>query len=67
MRRFILFFAILFCTKELVSASNDSLRTRKVALSTSTGLFSAGTLITLQQAWYADYNTGRFHFFNYNQ
>lgn len=66
MRRFILFFAILFCTKELVSASNDSLRTRKVALSTSTGLFSAGTLITLQQAWYADYNTGRFHFFNDN-
>lgn len=66
MRRFILFFAILFCTKELVSASNDSLRTRKVALSISTGLFSAGTLITLQQAWYADYNTGRFHFFNDN-
>lgn len=66
MRRFILFFAILFCTKELVSASNDSLRTRKVALSISTGLFSAGTLITLQQAWYAEYNTGRFHFFNDN-
>jgi hypothetical protein len=66
MRHFILFFAILFCTKELVSASNDSLCTRKVALSISTGLFSAGTLITLQQAWYAEYNTGRFHFFNDN-
>jgi hypothetical protein len=66
MRRFILFFAILFCTKALVSASNDSLRTRKGALSISTGLFSAGTLITLQQAWYADYNTGRFHIFNDN-
>jgi hypothetical protein len=41
-------------------------RLRKILLAASSGVLTAGSLIYLNQAWYKDYNTGKFHFFNDN-
>ncbi len=50
---------------------DDSLRQvnykqRKIVLGASGALLTAGSLIYLNQAWYSDYSTGKFHFFNDN-
>jgi hypothetical protein len=39
---------------------------RRVILSSSSGIFAAATLTGLHFAWYKQYNTGKFHFFNDN-
>jgi hypothetical protein len=39
---------------------------RKTVLAASSGALMAGSLIYLNQAWYKDYNSGKFHFFNDN-
>jgi hypothetical protein len=39
---------------------------RRAILASSAGALTAGSLIYLNQAWYKDYNTGKFHFFNDN-
>lgn len=40
---------------------------RKIFLASSTAVLTAGSLFMLNQAWYSEYNTGRFHFFNDNK
>lgn len=66
MRRLLLFLIVLNVSTHRVFAQEDSLRERKIAVGVSTALFSSGTLLILNQAWYKEYTTGRFHFFNDN-
>ncbi len=49
------------------STITPNYKTRKVILASSTGLFTIGSLAVLHQAWYNEYNTGKFHFFNDNK
>ena len=51
---------------------SDSLTTtqsknRKIILASSTGAITIGSLVFLNQAWYSEYNTGKFHFFDDNK
>ncbi len=39
---------------------------RKIILASSSAVLTSGSLIYLNQAWYQQYNTGKFHFFNDN-
>lgn len=50
---------------------NDSLppinyKTRRVVLLSTTSALTIGSLFYLNKAWYSEYNTGKFHFFNDN-
>jgi hypothetical protein len=60
---------VLFCL-HLKSVSQDSLplnyTKRKALVISSSAAFSAGSLLYLNRAWYSQYNTGKFHFFNDN-
>lgn len=42
-------------------------KTRRIVLASSAGVLTTGSLIYLNQAWYSEFNTGKFHFFNDNQ
>ena len=60
---------ILSLNFSLAQNEKDSLvnyKRRKIALLSSTGALSVGSLVWLNQEWYAQYNTGHFHFFNDN-
>jgi len=61
---------ILLKTNE-IRANYDSLqsktRARKKIVFTSATLLGTSSLIYLNQAWYSDYKTGSFHFFNDNE
>lgn len=60
----------LFCLNILFSYSQqDSInyKKRKIILSTSSALLTTSSLFYLNQAWYQNYNTGKFHFFNDNK
>lgn len=48
------------------SISGKQTRLRRVTLVTGTGVLTAGSLVYLYDAWYREYNTGSFHFFNDN-
>lgn len=53
----------------LLPAQSDSLKpvnykARKIVLASVSGALTVGSLIYLDQAWYQQYNTGKFHFFN---
>lgn len=41
-------------------------KSRKIVLATSSAVLTTGSLFYLNNAWYAQYNTGKFHFFNDN-
>lgn len=41
-------------------------KTRKIVLASTTGVLTVGSLVYLNQAWYSEYHTGKFHFFNDN-
>jgi len=65
----IISFLLLF---KIAAGQNDSLKntnykSRKIVLASATGALTVGSLIFLNQAWYSDYNTGKFHFFNDNK
>ena len=52
-------------------SQNDSIhpkstKTRKILLAGTSGLITCGSLVAFNEAWYKDYNTGKFHFFNDN-
>jgi hypothetical protein len=54
-----------FCFK----AQRDSLRSlkcRRISLISGSSLLTAGSLVYLNQAWYKQYSTGKFHTFNDN-
>lgn len=68
------FFTVCWCTllvqlafAQEVAAPADSLKPRRWLLGAGTGIVTAGSLLYLNQAWYSDYNSGRFHFFNDNR
>lgn len=66
---FILSFILFF---QVLAGQNDSLKKpdykkRKIILGSSSAALTVGSLIFLNQAWYSEYNTGKFHFFNDNQ
>jgi hypothetical protein len=53
-------------------AQTDSLapvnyKTRKIILASSTAVLTTGSLVYLDQAWFDQYSTGKFHFFNDNK
>jgi len=69
-RTFLLF--LLIFNALLLRPATDSLHTkakinRKLVLNVSTTALGLGSLLYLNQAWYADYRTDDFHFFNDNQ
>jgi hypothetical protein len=62
---------LCFCTGFFAVAQNDSvpapvLKTRRLVLITSSAALTATSLFYLNKAWYSDYNTGAFHYFNDN-
>lgn len=72
-------FARLFCAFSLISHvisysnsnhffSNDTLKNsrKKTILLGSASLITVGSLVYLNNAWYKQYSTGKFHFFNDN-
>lgn len=62
---FLFFAQSWFAQTDTVSSVNY--RNRKVILVSTSALVAAGSLLYLNQAWYAQYNTGKFHFFNDNK
>ncbi|MES2567633.1 MAG: DUF2279 domain-containing protein [Bacteroidota bacterium] len=61
--------AILVFFFPFISFSSDSLsvfKKRKIVLGTSSVALTAGSLVYLNQAWYQEYNTSKFHTFNDN-
>lgn len=49
------------------TSGNVSYKARKAVLLSSTGVLTAGSLLYLNQAWYAGYSSGSFHFFDDNK
>lgn len=56
--------ALPFCCSGQDSLSPQEIRTRKKILSASSAVITVGSLAVLHQAWYKEYNTGKFHFFD---
>jgi hypothetical protein len=68
------FSSFLFLWITLYASAQDSISTtlpnykaRKIALGASAAVLTSSSLVYLHQAWYKDYNTGSFHFFNDNK
>jgi hypothetical protein len=62
-------FLFLLFLSELACAQTDSLRhsgQRKIILLSSSAIITTGSIVYLNEAWYKQYNTGRFHVFNDN-
>lgn len=69
MRKKFSLFIIFFFLCQVFFGQNDSVGTRqfkkrKIILASSTGALTVGSLFYLNVAWYSEYNTGKFHFFN---
>ncbi len=63
------FFIFLFLAVNQFAFASDSLavfKKRKIALGVSTAALTGGSLVYLNQAWFQQYNTSKFHFFNDN-
>ncbi|MDO8999354.1 MAG: DUF2279 domain-containing protein [Bacteroidota bacterium] len=71
----LVFFSFLVITK-VSFAQSDSLlvksdtlpnyKNRKIILATTSSAITVGSLIYLREAWFKQYSTGKFHFFNDN-
>lgn len=63
-------FIFTFFSRGILQSQSDSsiinYKGRKLLLGNTTALLTVGSLLWLNQAWYKDYNTGSFHFFNDN-
>ena len=71
MQKRVLFILCLMMAK-ITLAQTDSLapvnyKTRKLILASSTAVLTTGSLLYLDQAWFDQYSTGKFHFFNDNK
>lgn len=60
---------LFLCFVHASFAQPDSLqpvnyKARKIILASGAGGLAVGSLVALNQAWYQQYNTGKFHFFN---
>ncbi len=62
------FFCLFIVASFYVQAQRDtfSVFQRKLFVTGATAAFAGGSLIYLNEVWYSQYNTGRFHFFNDN-
>jgi hypothetical protein len=63
------FSIFLFLAVNQFAFASDSLavfKKRKIALGVSTAALTGGSLVYLNQAWFQQYNTSKFHFFNDN-
>ncbi len=58
---------LLYLTPSLRADSLSILRKRKIYSGSATTLLYAGSVIGLHQAWYKNYSSGSFHFFNDNR
>lgn len=71
MKLFISLLIVFFIFNLTVSAQNDSIlfprKIHKQLFIPGLGLLYAGGMYGLYHAWYKDYNTGSFHFFNDNK
>jgi len=54
----------LFLALYANAQGTDSLHVRKVVTHTTLSSSAAGSIVALNQVWYAPYATGKFHFFN---
>lgn len=68
----IILISFLLLQARIMNAENDSLtkinyKNRKITLGVSGAVFSAGSIVYLNHAWFEPYNTGKFHFFNDNK
>ena len=71
MQKRVLFILCLMMAK-ITFAQTDSLapvnyKTRKLILASSTAVLTTGSLLYLDQAWFDQYSTGKFYFFNDNK
>jgi hypothetical protein len=71
MQKRVLFILCLMMAK-ITFAQTDSLapvnyKTRKIILASSSAVLTTGSLLYLDQAWFDQYSTGKFHFFNDNK
>ncbi len=65
--KWICFALCWFCLQSALSQPDSLvLKRRRIALLSGSSALAAGSLVYLNQAWYSQYNTGRFHFFNDN-
>lgn len=63
------FFILIFLGISQFALASDSLsvfKKRKIILGTSTLALTSGSLVYLNQAWFQQYNSSKFHFFNDN-
>lgn len=63
----ILLFSVLL--QSFIPAQSDSVpnkNIRKIALTGTSAVLTTGSVFYLNEAWYKEYNTGKFHFFNDN-
>jgi len=63
------FFILIFLGISQFALASDSLsvfKKRKIILGTSTIALTSGSLVYLNQAWFQQYNSSKFHFFNDN-
>lgn len=72
MRKGLIFvFTFLFFTVSIMGQADSLYRPknnkRKIAFLSTTGALTIGSLFYLNEAWYSEYNTGKFHFFNDNK
>lgn len=69
MQKTIAFLFLFSVFTRLSFAQQDTLpnyKTRKIVLVSASSVLTVGSLVGLNVAWYKDYNTGKFHFFNDN-
>ncbi|MES2678860.1 MAG: DUF2279 domain-containing protein [Bacteroidota bacterium] len=59
-------FILLITRGQNDSSQQVNYKQRKIVIGASGTLLAAGSLVYLNQAWYSDYSTGKFHFFNDN-
>jgi hypothetical protein len=64
--------AFLFVACQIGFAQQDTLtskktKQKKIILGVSSSVITLGSLVYLNEAWYKDYRTGNFHFFNDNE
>jgi Predicted periplasmic lipoprotein (DUF2279) len=64
---FVLMFLITGLRCQTDSLQKTVFKNRKIILASSSSALTIGSLIFLNQVWYSDYNTGRFHFFDDNR
>ena len=64
--KFVIFLLLSVSHFALASDSLSVFKKRKIILGASTAALTGGSLVYLNQAWFQQYSSGKFHFFNDN-